>query len=44
MTEFEHLIVGLTLLGIVWHLFLRKYFLNPKDVEAWEDYLREKFF
>ncbi len=37
MTEFQHLLVALVVLGVLWHLFIKRYFVTEKDLATWEE-------
>lgn len=38
MTEFQHAIVGMTILMVIWFGFASEFFKSPKDKKSWEEW------
>lgn len=43
MTDFQHMLVGYTIVMVLWHVFIKHYFITEKDKQRWEEILN-KFF
>lgn len=41
MTEFQHFIVGYSVFMVLWHFLLKKYLINEKDTQRWNEIWRE---
>ncbi len=44
MTEKEHMLVGGAILFILWHILLKNYFRNEKDLSDWQDEWNDIFY
>ena len=44
MTQMMHWFIAHVLWMITYHLFLKKYFIMPGEMEYWEEYINKKFF
>jgi hypothetical protein len=43
MTQAMHLLIAMIILTIIWHLFLKKFFVTEKEIQRWQTFW-DKFF
>lgn len=42
MSEIQHAIVGYAVLMVLWHVFIKQFFITEKDLTTWQSII-EKF-
>lgn len=43
MNQLEHNIVAIIIFIVLWHLFIKKYFVTEKNVEDWQELISKWF-
>jgi predicted AlkP superfamily phosphohydrolase/phosphomutase len=43
MTEFEHTLVAMIILQLLWHLFLKQHFITKENSNEWEKVIKDFF-
>lgn len=44
MTQAMHNVIAVALLMVTWHIFFKKYFIRPEEVDFWAEWFDKKFY